>query len=254
MNIFEHGWWIPLHAKKPDKGFGSWKQRQLSLSECIDRYEAGSDLGLRPASLGAVCVDVDREGGVEVIESMCSPYFASYGTTKGWHYYFRYTGEPFGFRKWQYGEVFHNNYVWVRQPEALDAAYGSLDVEDVLVINDLPELGKTQRDQDGNVLTSIVPRWSEEQAERGRAEGNKERRFRSTLNEVAAMNLHDEGWPKAEIARKLRLSYSSVKKYLKGRVREKGVHIHTVPYKTVCESPPLTAESKNPFLEFVTNR
>ena len=150
MKAFDRGWWLPLHRKKPEHGF-RWKQQRLTRDECELRYQSGQPLGLRPSSIEMVCVDVDREGGRQVLESLCLEVATSYRTSerhKG-HFFFRYEGEPFAWRNWSYGQVFHNNYVWVRDPARIQEADERRECFGVLDVARLPGLGRVPRDEGG---------------------------------------------------------------------------------------------------------
>lgn len=215
MRVFERGWWIPLAEKKPERGF-RWKEQQLSKDECYERYVSGKALGLRPASLGLVCVDVDREGGQENLARLALEAAASYPTSKPYkrHLFFPYEGEPFAFRHWKYGEVFHENYVWVRDAARVHWADELREYASTLDVAQLPGLGRVATDENGAGLRSIIPRFTPEQAAEGRREAAFNRSVASIGRAIDAERLLNEGYTKAAIARELDISRTHVYRLL----------------------------------------
>ena len=57
------GWWLPIadDSKQPARGF-RWTTDRLTPDAVRQRILEGKRIGLRPFSLGMVCVDVDHEG------------------------------------------------------------------------------------------------------------------------------------------------------------------------------------------------
>ena len=215
MKAFDRGWWLPLHRKKPEHGF-RWKQQRLTRDECELRYQSGQPLGLRPSSIEMVCVDVDREGGRQVLESLCLEVATSYRTSerhKG-HFFFRYEGEPFAWRNWSYGQVFHNNYVWVRDPARIQEADERRECFGVLDVARLPGLGRVPRDEGGEGLRSIAPQFTEEQAAEGRRQAAFNRLIGSIGLSIEAQNLVEQGYTKAETGRRLGISRQHVYRLL----------------------------------------
>ena len=216
MRVFERGRWIPLRDKKPERGF-LWSEQRLSKDECYRRYWCGQPLGLCPASLGMVCVDVDREGGRVALAGLELEAATSYQTSeqhKG-HFFFRYEGKPFAYRHWEYGQVFHGNYVWVREPTRIHWADELRRYSGILDVGRLPGLGRVPRDEGGEGLRSIAPRFTEEQA----AEGRRQAAFNRTIGSIGlaidAQNLVEQGYTKAETGRRLGISRQHVYRLLR---------------------------------------
>ena len=73
----------------PRKGF-LWGTNEPEEAHSL--FERGKPLGLRPASLGLVCVDVGREGGRDVmLQALGTDPITHYTTSQDWksHNYYR---------------------------------------------------------------------------------------------------------------------------------------------------------------------
>ena len=122
--------------KTPAEGRG-WIDRQLTLDDALEHVDRGGNLGLVPASIGMVAVDVD-EGNCDSLLHNFVPV-AAYRTKRpgGVHAYFQHDGPPVRQRRWvaplfeAAGDLRHSRgYVCLWRPDQLvnDLERGSAGV------------------------------------------------------------------------------------------------------------------------------
>ena len=210
---FLDGWWLPLTANGyPRKGF-LWGTRKLPPEEAHSLFERGQPLGLRPASLGLVCVDVDRAGGRDVmLQELGTDPITYYTTSQDWksHNYYRPNQPPdFAYKKWSHGELFGSNYVYVRQPRLVCLAY--VQRHQFPAIDPLALVSRSPLRQEDH-LTSIAPKFPPAAQEYGQQESLAERRFKKKLRQVDVNRLFGEGKSQRETADILKVAKRTIQR------------------------------------------
>ena len=216
MNLpkaFLDGWWLPLSARGyPRKGF-LWGTHKLPPEEAHSLFESGKPLGLRPASLGLVCVDVDKAGGRDVmLQALGTDPITYYTTSQDWksHNYYRPSQPPdFAYKKWSHGELFSSNYVYVRQPQLVGLAYAQR--LHFPAIDPLELVSRFPLRQEG-YATSIAPKFSPVAQEYGQRESLAERRFKKKMRQVDVYRLFDEGKSQQETADILKVTKRTIQR------------------------------------------
>ena len=210
---FVDGWWLPLTVGGyPRKGF-RWSTEQLSSEEAYSLFKDGKPLGLRPCSLGLICVDVDKKGGRDVmLQTLRADPITYYVTSQEWktHNYYRPNQIPtFGYRRWSHGELFSSNYVYVRQPESVCHAYAQRQRFPVIDPLELVRRSPLRQEQSA---TSIAPKFSAAAQEYGQKESLAERRFKKKLRQVDVYRLFGEGKSQQETADILKVTKRTIQR------------------------------------------
>ena len=115
-----------------------WIDRQLTLDDALEHVERGGNLGLVPASIGMVAIDVDEEGDCDRLFHNFPP-LAMYQTQRvgGVHAFYQHDGAPVRQRPWRAplfrtaGDIRHGRgYVVLWRPDQLvnDLERGSAGV------------------------------------------------------------------------------------------------------------------------------
>ncbi|MXY16549.1 MAG: hypothetical protein F4Y57_06005 [Acidobacteria bacterium] len=96
---------IRLHGKRPVKGF-PWKSRGATLQEVVDHLASSpnAQIGVVPASLGAVVIDVDDTSLVDQAPSY-GPEIGRYGTPSGGLHLWQAVDGALPNSKWEGGDV-----------------------------------------------------------------------------------------------------------------------------------------------------
>ena len=210
---FVDGWWLPLTVKGyPRKGF-LWSTQQLPSEEAFSLFKTGEPLGVRPCSLGLVCVDVDKRGGRNVmLQTLGVDPITYYATSQEWksHNYYRPNQLPtFGYRRWSHGELFSSNYVYVRQPELVCRAYA--ERHRFPAIDPLELLGHAPLRQE-DAGQSIVPRFSTSAREYGQQESLANRRLKKKIRQAEVHRLFEEGNNQQEMADILKVTRRTIQR------------------------------------------
>lgn len=116
---------IRLHGKTPLAGI-QWSKRSATLYETHDHVAAGGQVGVIPASLGAVVIDVDNPGLLAEAPQYGAELCRYQSPSGGWHIW-QACSEPPGNRKWAGGDIRGRaGYVVIWEPETLAAAIAGL--------------------------------------------------------------------------------------------------------------------------------
>ena len=99
---------LRVKANKTPAESRGWMDRQLSLDGLQEHFDRGGLLGLVPASVGLVAVDIDEGDSTSLLHNF--PPFAAYRTKRpgGVHAYYSYSGPPIPQRRWV-APVFHTS-------------------------------------------------------------------------------------------------------------------------------------------------
>lgn len=101
---------VLLDGKKPiQKG---WKDNKPPMSEVSNHYINGGSIGIIPASVGCVVVDVDSEDGdvvSETIDAIGKHPLTLIASNSGWHIWYKKTSKPISNMVWANGDVRSDN-------------------------------------------------------------------------------------------------------------------------------------------------